>query len=256
MMNFMKHLRKFNESIEYYTSIDWNEYEQLSDKIINVEDKVFDKLSKLLGENSVECGIIQKIYMGCKVDPNTNKLLKVDYGVTIRLEKEKTLLILQLEDEWFITRLYIPKKGSNQSLYNKCDQIEGLLKFLKEFIKIESLNESFTKEDYYVKIQRSEFDNIRFNTIRFTDKEKSTLEDKAYDKSYKYNILPISNSRELIRFFKNKSGQMDRSSIRAIYKFEDEWFIIVKYTSDIPNDQDYYKCDGLDGLIMCIDDLF
>jgi len=272
----MKYLKPFNENTnnDYYKSISEYEYSELCGRIINIEDETFNKVLGFIGRQNIENGVIGKTYLLTTSNPI--------YGISIKLEDQMSLLILQLNDEWFITSLGLVGDIFREiNLFHKCDQVDGLLKFLKDYNiinklrKIKPFNESiFKTEDYYMEIQRHEFNNLKMLSIPFTDKEKYILEDKAYDMSYEYNFLELSNNRKAIRFFKREPyQQIDKFTIInagkncwyfsfVIHKLEDEWFIVEYCTRPmvvdvtVVNISLYYKCDGIDGVIRCVDDIF
>ena len=117
----MKHLRKFNESNDYYTNVEYNEYSDIYSNYVQFEQKYIDIInSRLKSEYKIE---ILHRYL-------TEDII-IDGGQWRKYE------ICQCGDEWF----YIKKEvqdimsGPYNESYNyyKCDQFDGLIKFLKDY---------------------------------------------------------------------------------------------------------------------------
>ena len=58
----------------------------------------------------------------------------IEYA-NIYLEKYKSdhISVYRTFDEWFITEIKVENRGFNRSEYYRCDQIEGLVKFIKDY---------------------------------------------------------------------------------------------------------------------------
>jgi hypothetical protein len=105
----MKHLRKFNESKDYYEEIDHDNYiyfrkDFLKKEVVEFDQKYIDILKTILRDDIVSISNIKKQYLMINDD----------------------IYIFQLDDEWFI--IY---NGYNEKEY-KCDQFEGVLEYFKD----------------------------------------------------------------------------------------------------------------------------
>lgn len=109
----MKYIKKFNESSNMlYSEITSGEYEIGIRKKVIFNDKYYDKISNLVND-------------GCDVE---------SYSSFIEIIIEDTIItICELEDEWFHVRWL----SDGYTTYFKCDQFEGLIKFLKNKSVIE-----------------------------------------------------------------------------------------------------------------------
>lgn len=69
-------------------------------------------------------------------------------------------------------------------------------------------------------------------------------------------ILYIANntdhSYEDILFFKGLSGICDVNKNLYIYKLPDEWYIVIYIWGLGMENEDYYKCDQMEGLIQLL----
>lgn len=128
----MKFLRKFNESnSEYYKTIDPYQYSDLIDKkSINLtprsQNSIKDYLDSLVHKKSISRYEI--FLMGNKIC----------FRLTVDLYD--TIIINELEDEWFVVGIIKRVSGSRSKLRNnsddlyKCDQIEGVIKCLEDIL--------------------------------------------------------------------------------------------------------------------------
>lgn len=116
----MKYLRKFNESSnEYYQKAEYNEWiDVIYSKSVEFEQKYVDEIKKRL-----------------KTEYYRINQPEVNY-IEIVYDRWSNYEIGQVEDEWFYVRKEVQDIMSgpyNESyVYYKCDQFEGLLKFLKD----------------------------------------------------------------------------------------------------------------------------
>ncbi len=116
----MKYLSKFNESSnEYYKSVDYNEWiDVIFSKSIHFEERYINNIENRL---KTEFKIIQ---------PDGNYYIEIKH---YKCDYE----IGQCQDEWFYVRKEVRDIMSgpyNESYdYYKCDQFDGLLKFLKDY---------------------------------------------------------------------------------------------------------------------------
>ena len=127
----MKHIKLFEGYLdEYYQKITFNDFEVYQyGKDNSVNNRVdFDrKLMINLGSLFTEGFKFGTLYIGSQ--PNGSI-----YGMTINGNRE-SILIIQLEDEWFLVRQQVEDIMSGPyDTYNyyRCDQVEGLKKLLKD----------------------------------------------------------------------------------------------------------------------------
>jgi hypothetical protein len=123
----MKHIKLFKEGFnkeDYYVSIDESEYSY--DDVDDFDKELANKLTKEYGLKS------EVIYIGYS---NTQAY----HGLSIRskVSYPRNILITQHKDEWFYIRGEVDDIMScpyNPSyIYFKCDQVEGLMEFLKDY---------------------------------------------------------------------------------------------------------------------------
>ena len=124
----MKYLKLFEGYLdEYYQKITFNDFEVYQyGKDNSVNNRVdFDrKLMINLGSLFTEGFKFGTLYIGGSI-----------YGMAINGNRE-SILIIQLEDEWFLVRQQVEDimSGPYNESYNyyRCDQVEGLKKLLKD----------------------------------------------------------------------------------------------------------------------------
>ena len=115
----MKHLKKFNESSnEYYQSVDYNDWvDAIFSKSVTFEQKYVDDIKN-------------RLKTGYRINQSGN-------FIEIVYDRWSNYEIGQAQDEWFFLRKEVQDIMSgpyNESyVYYKCDQLEGLLKFLKDY---------------------------------------------------------------------------------------------------------------------------
>ena len=116
----MKHLKKFNESSnEYYQTSEYNEWiDVIYSKSVEFEQKYVDEIQKRLKTEYY------------RINQHSN-------FIEIVYDRWSNYEIGQAQDEWFYVRKEVQDIMSgpyNESyVYYKCDQFEGLLKFLKDY---------------------------------------------------------------------------------------------------------------------------
>lgn len=123
----MKYLKKFNESSndEYYQRINWSF--DIGDffsspftgtlKKVTFEMKYFDEIKRRLKDESFSIyPIIRDMPMNTIRIANRLKLDAYNYDIG------------QGEDDWF----FVEKWNSRTITYYKCDQFDGLIKFLED----------------------------------------------------------------------------------------------------------------------------
>ena len=115
----MKYLRKFNESSnEYYQKAEYNEWiDAIYSKSVEFEQKYVDEIQKRLKTEYY------------RINQHSN-------FIEIFYDRWSNYEIGQAQDEWFYVRKEVQDYNDlyNQSyVYYKCDQFEGLLKFLKNY---------------------------------------------------------------------------------------------------------------------------
>ena len=234
---------KLNESKEYYTKIDKEEYH--SSRENNIEDFTPNEIDVIQHLYNKEFNINKKqIYwtVPCVI---ACKIIKDD-GVGYTL-----LNIGKSRDEWYYVSFVSVIDGIMYSNYYKCDQFDGLISLLKNVTECDSftvnnwkeLNES--KEEYYTKIRERDYYKQKYNWIELSDNELLILN--------KYGIDPNSSSF-IYRFthdveFVHSIGE----AIISISRIDDEWFYVY-FESKENNYVEYYRCDQFDGVIKLLSD--
>jgi hypothetical protein len=234
----MKHLKLFetwvNPNIgEYYESIDDLEYGYAcTNNTIPITTGTFKKIESNL----------PKEY---KISRSPGSIV-INDGTYYNYYK-----VYQGSDDWF----YVSKKvqdimsGPYNDSYNyyKCDQIDGLLKFIEDRIGFKT-NESIQENDLWTEIEYDEYStitqpNINFNKNYFDIISKRLIGDwycdiKKTDRGDELNSTGIN-----FLHCASPSNVIDID----IWQDEDEWFFI-ELTDDTDN-QLYYKCDSFNGLL-------
>jgi hypothetical protein len=114
-----KKIRRFNESNEYYQTIDSSDYSDLVQmtgrykNTIRFEQKYVDEIERIL-----------------KTD---YRIIQLGNSIFISRYQSIYYEIIQCEDEWFYIRREVDSRSNESYNYYKCDQFEGLLKFLKDY---------------------------------------------------------------------------------------------------------------------------
>jgi hypothetical protein len=119
----MKHIRLFEgfrfNTEDYYTNIDSATYDELLSDTINMTNKDIEIITKDLKYEWDE-DIVGRI-------PGVKDIRS---KVLVIFPESGSLTINKLDDDWFIVRGSSIRDVNFQKY--KCDQIEGLLKFLKD----------------------------------------------------------------------------------------------------------------------------
>ena len=193
-----------------------------------------------------------------------------DYNINLKNKWLRTFRIFSLTDDYYIACFYM----IGYSMYFLCDQFDGLVKLLVDYkICDEPVNEGniFKEEDYYTEMlydDACEMVHLK-NRIAFSDKEVNILKDISDKKGYKYSIQDRDRGTttiegSCINFYKyspNIDGvrrfkQVLSDLTKSIYKFDDEWYIFMRYNKKMSGlSEVYYKCDGFEGLLRCINDM-
>jgi len=122
----MKHIRLFEgfrfNTEDYYTNIDSATYDELLSDTINMTNKDIEIITKDIKYEWDEdiCGYLGRI-------PGVKDIRS---KVLVIFPESGSMTINKLDDDWFIVRISSIRDINFQKY--KCDQIEGLLKFLKD----------------------------------------------------------------------------------------------------------------------------
>ena len=81
----------------------------------------------------------------------------------------------------------------------------------------------------------------------------------AQERGYDFLLVP-GTKESTIRFaHKDSDGNLITSSLKGVYKYDDEWFMVVGYSdttyTPLNLKERYYKCDGFEGLVRCLGDI-
>lgn len=241
----MKYLKLFEDY--YYDALKFNF--QSTKRIVSIEDFVIKTIRKM-GFNIITdiVRIDDGDFRYASILPTGKNSIEVD--------------IYQYEDEWFEVEI------SNGKIY-WCDQVEGLIKLIKD---LSSINESQTfhqmndDEVNYVYYKDADMDSGFLNVPEdFTNDEFEYLRSNYNNVSYadvdNRSIISINSNR------KKLSPKIGDFFIN-IEKFEDEWYIIYygyvtngniyrgsEVVRDLMWNYKWYKCDQWDGLIDCLNTL-
>ena len=104
--------------------------------------------------------------------------------------------------------------------------------------------EGFSREDYYI-VQDVAQDIV---LEKFSPKELSIIKDKLSD----FFLSEVSAYGILAKKFYTKE---DGKYSLHIKKSEDDWFYVDKWVIEPNFSETRYKCDQLEGLLKCIDDI-
>lgn len=141
-MKYLKEYNKFNESVksdEYYYEISRSEMEKIpKSDFVDIDSRVFslvkDHLTDWILDNcpKISVKMTNDNWIGL------NKIGIQIVGFDFYKEKKhqhsevpfpKNIRISQLTDDWFLTAI----TSVGYSIYFKCDQIDGLMKFLEDY---------------------------------------------------------------------------------------------------------------------------
>jgi hypothetical protein len=132
----MKWIKLFEGYLdEYYQKItfrDFEVYQYGKDNSVNNRVDFDKKIMINVGSLFTEGFKFGTLYIGSQ--PTRERYGSI-YGMTINGNRE-SILIIQLEDEWFLVRQQVEDimSGPYNESYNyyRCDQVEGLKKLLKD----------------------------------------------------------------------------------------------------------------------------
>lgn len=245
-MKYLKY-KIVNES-DYYQSISHGEYLDL----LNNKPKLdFDIISRHTKEGSP---ITMKDIGMCLSPYGMNELKeirKVSKSIGLYFEESNfhlsdkihlsdksnkvILVISKLDDEWYLV-------SSRDSEFYKCDQLDGLINFLKS----KKINESKSTSELYRRLDgyHEYEDKMNLRTREtFTDSEFKSISDiiNQYDINYKRGPLTTLNINKFCIRIHGVSTNPE------VTKSGDEYYYI-----EIPETRHrasiYYECDGFNGL--------
>lgn len=133
----MKYIKSFNESIDdlgnFYKVVSESDWDFCGTEVM-IQPSMIDMLKKLLPSD------IKVNYNRVSDTKRSNRIrISRDVKTNYFHKKMVTILVKQLEDEWFVLKMIISTyvKISDDSedekisiMYFKCDQFEGLTEFL------------------------------------------------------------------------------------------------------------------------------
>ena len=120
----------FNDYQEIITWSEYDEYFQSNEKLIDISESDIKKVKDIIGPYW-DTGIERK---GFGVNP-TRKCLRALLRETPNNNMtniKKSLFITSVDDDYFLVRYIDNDKHFIESIYYKCDQIEGFVKLLKD----------------------------------------------------------------------------------------------------------------------------
>ena len=268
----MKYLKKFNEGLVTY--LQDSGYDDL------IKNKIHISKSDLVKINSYLLKLKRKLNLDINfLDGSIYIIYKPFAGIWPfkRTIRKVTYKINKIEDEWFIIDMEATTDlGLGElNFYYKCDDIDGLLEYLKRFIenkfiknnlwnRIFRFNES--NKEYYEEIEREVFGELLDNF------------ELHFDKKYFDKVGILNDKWEFrgkishMRFTKTSYiGAIDpgNKNIKDIdinqmeyncdvFQLKDEYFIVsfTDYTirHGIRNNisAKYYKCDQWEGVQMLL----
>ncbi len=181
-----------------------------------------------------------------------------------------SLQFFMAPEEWFYVSLQSQTPGQKYiAKYYKCDQFDGLLKFLRNYIAysiFSNKKDRLLKEsNYYSEISNDEFDSLVYGPdmqpwINLTKDELKSINDIGFNFQIKNSAFRGDNQK---CYYLDRSVPGKRRSISdkfshslMIIKLSDEWFYLsiseyVRTKSEEDHYIDrYYKCDQIDGLLQ------
>lgn len=122
----MKYLRKFNESNSFYSTLSYSEMENLRsyNRELFTDNEVNLIISKL---NNFFYHIHHKIEKNKRIGVEIIEINDKSYGPS-----DTKLYISKYEDEWYSIEYYKAVNLKYAKTYYKCDQLDGLIEFLKD----------------------------------------------------------------------------------------------------------------------------
>jgi len=187
-----------------------------------------------------------------------------------------TLQFFIAPEEWFYVSLQNQSPGQKYiAKYYKCDQFDGLLKFLRNYIAysiFSNKKDRLLKEsNYYSEINSDQFDLLVFGPdmqrtditnnsfvskywVNLTKDELKLINDIGFNFQIKNTALRGDNQK---CYYSDQYADKKISYSLMLIKLSDEWFYlgISEYfrTEGSSSDnciQRYYKCDQIDGLLQ------
>ena len=172
-------------------------------------------------------------------------------------------IFYKFEDEWWAVEIHL--LGSYR--YYICDGIEGLTamwQHMKEWWLSPSIrqNESIEENPYYSIISIEEYDdNVRYPNQDFAQKDLKLIKAQNLAKNLTLEIKRNTGYHSYLEIVEwelsalDEWGEEEDKPLKTfeITQTEDEWFFVnFQYIDEY--EQDYYKCDGIDGLIQFMKD--
>ncbi len=137
----MKYLKEYNH--EFYFEISQDEYEDLNGWAVESGVRSNNKYYIILSDYDNILSFAKKInsnikpviqsYNIVKLPTPNGKELQGYLGITLLIDNKRSLFISLSKDEWYMCAIedYDGILETEEAFY-KCDQLEGLLKFLKD----------------------------------------------------------------------------------------------------------------------------
>lgn len=125
-MKYLKYFKESLESNEFYDQISWNDYKELS-TIEPFKDTEVESIKDYLNDNKSK---------SIEIDLNRDEEGDV-YEIIVNSYKNpihySSITIHKLEDDYFLLRDNPNSQGTANYFY-KADQLEGLMKLLKQVV--------------------------------------------------------------------------------------------------------------------------
>ena len=104
----------------------------------------------------------------------------------------------------------------------------------------------FDEFGYYEEIHVTEFLNSKYLSVTFDDSDISILQSLNLGEVSSIGDLPKNCIAINLLPLKPDGNWI------TIYKLKDEWFVL---SAELEEKNNFYKCDQLDGVIKCLNDL-
>jgi hypothetical protein len=289
----MKYLKKFNESInnDYYQKISHSEYLSLLDRRMN--DNEEDIIGKRVKERTpiTMKDIFQSM---CPYSEKETKAISkaskksglefddddMGFSSEITLCKNSVVIVSidKISDEWYLASI------GDDNLFYKCDQLEGLVKFIETEKAIKKstrykwsskiVNESVS-EKLFEEIERETFEKREYTHGNNIDWTKS-VEDELISKvggEFRLDLTSVGPKVRDLYITNFKDGEGDKRFQLIITQSPDDWFYVEEkyfewhkgvrfsswrqqaYRNDMKSAfryESFFKCDTIDGLVECI----
>ena len=243
----MKYINLFEHTTDGYESINWHQYINATEDLIDFPNKELALLNSMF---EIRSGCV--VVLPYKLKGFSYMQLKLVRRSPLKKYNYDRINIHAMNDEWFYIHSVKDVTGGTKDSFFKCDQWDSVIVCLiKEFKFIESSRWDIKqfeelKHDHYELYGYDEISDFNITSVDFTP-----FSEKELHKLSEINFT-VRSKDDSSWLGKSVSYRGDTGSlIIMIFNKGDEWYY-VRVRDGRTSRVRCYKCDQWDGLIGCL----